>query len=185
MTYFLKAPYNFISCIYFGANYLFIDLVKNGIFREDLYYRLQVYTIHLKPLRERPEDIPELVQYFIDRYRTKMNKPIEGIHPQALELLMQYAWPGNVRELENAIERAMVVTKEKRLLREDFFLNHGGEKLEYSTDLSVENVEKAHILNVLEKNNWNISNSAKILGIDRVTIYKKLEKYGIKRPQND
>ena len=120
--------------------------VKNGIFREDLYYRLQVYTIHLKPLRERPEDIPELVQYFIDRYRTKMNKPIEGIHPQALELLMQYAWPGNVRELENAIERAMVVTKEKRLLREDFFLNHGGEKLEYSTDLSVENVEKAHIL---------------------------------------
>ena len=158
--------------------------VKTGDFREDLYYRLQVYTIHLKPLRERPDDIPELVQYFVDRYRTQMSKPVEGVDPRALETLSKYAWPGNVRELQNAIERAMVVTTNKILSPADFIFNHGEEKITYSTDLSLDSVEKAHILQVLEKNNWNISVSAKLLGVDRVTIYKKLEKYGIKRPQN-
>lgn len=160
------------------------ESVKKGDFREDLYYRLQVYTIHLNPLRDRPEDIPELVQHFVDKYRTEMNKQVEGVNPQALELLIQYNWPGNVRELENAIERAMVVLKGKVLTKDDFFLNHGDIKIEYNKDLSLENVEKAHILGVLEKSKWNISSAAKILGIDRVTIYKKLEKYGIKRPQN-
>ncbi len=160
------------------------DSVKNGEFREDLYYRLQVYTIQIKPLRERPEDIPELIPFFIDRYRVKMNKQVKGVDPRSLEMLIKYSWPGNIRELENAIERAMVVTKKNVLTPEDFNLNDGEVKLSYSTDLSMESVEKAHLLRVLEKNRWNISSSAKILRIDRVTIYKKLEKYGIKRPQN-
>lgn len=160
------------------------EAVKKGDFREDLYYRLQVYTITLKPLRERPEDIPELVTFFIKRYKEKMNKPVEGIDTEALHLLMKYPWYGNVRELENAIERAMVVSKEKLLRRKDFLLNQADDKPQFSSNISLEEVEKAHILNVLEKNNWNISNSARLLGIDRVTIYKKLEKYGIKRPQN-
>ena len=160
------------------------ESVKSGAFREDLYYRLQVYTIHIKPLRDRPEDIPELVQYFIDRYRTKMSKAVEGLDPRALEILLKYPWPGNVRELENAIERAMVVTTGKILLAGDFILNHGEEKIQYRTDMTLDGVEKEHILRVLEKNNWNISNTAKVLGIDRVTVYKKLKKYGIKRPQN-
>jgi transcriptional regulator with PAS, ATPase and Fis domain len=160
------------------------EFVKSGTFREDLYYRLQVYTIQVNPLRERPEDIPELVQYFVNRYRTEMGKPVEGVEPQALELLMKHSWPGNVRELENSIERAMVVTQNKVFSQNDFILNQAGDKIQYSTDLSLYSVEKVHILRVLEKNKWNISTSAKFLGIDRVTIYKKLQKYGIKRPQN-
>jgi DNA-binding NtrC family response regulator len=159
--------------------------VKSGEFREDLYYRLQVYTIHLNPLRERKEDISELVQFFVERYSKKMNKSVEGVEPQALEMLLSYAWPGNVRELENSIERAMVVTKTNMLSKRDFVLNQGNEKIEYHSEQSIENVEKTHILNVLNKHNWNISTTAKVLGIDRVTVYKKLEKYGITRPEND
>jgi DNA-binding NtrC family response regulator len=160
------------------------EFVKEGKFREDLYYRLQVYTIYLKPLRERPEDIPELVDYFIAYYRAKMNKPVDGIAPAALQMIMKYPWKGNVRELENAIERAMVVTQEKMLAVHDFLLNHVELHTPFKTSLSLDDVEKAHIVSVLEKNNWNISSAARILGIDRVTIYKKLQKYGIKRPEN-
>ena len=98
---------------------------------------------------------------------------------------MKYFWPGNVRELENSIERAMVVTNNKILAPEDFALNHKDEELHFNGEQSLKNIEKIHILNILENNNWNISGSAKILGIDRVTIYKKLEKYGIKRPENE
>jgi transcriptional regulator with PAS, ATPase and Fis domain len=161
------------------------DSVKRGEFREDLYYRLQVYTIHIKPLRERSEDIPELVQFFVDRYRKKMNKPVDGVEPQALNMLLSYPWPGNVRELENAIERAMVVTKNKRLTQNDFNLNEMDDTIDYTPQQSIEMVEKKHILNVLNKNKWNISATAKVLGIDRVTVYKKLKKYGITRPDND
>jgi DNA-binding NtrC family response regulator len=161
------------------------ESVKRGEFREDLYYRLQVYAIHIKPLRERVDDIPELVQFFVDRYRMKMNKPVEGVEAQVLDKLMKYTWPGNVRELENAIERAMVVTKKKILSSEDFVLNHSEDELHFNEEQSLESIEKTHLLNVLKKNNWNISSSARILGIDRVTVYKKLKKYGIKRPEND
>jgi DNA-binding NtrC family response regulator len=160
------------------------EFVKEGKFREDLYYRLQVYTINIRPLRERPEDIPELVEYFIVHYSAKMNKPVEKIAPAALQLLMKYPWKGNVRELENAIERAMVVTQGHTLNSEDFLLNHVEPPSSFKTSLSLEDVEKAHIISVLEKNNWNISNAARVLDIDRVTIYKKLQKYGIKRPEN-
>ncbi len=160
------------------------EAVKEMKFREDLYYRLQVYVIQLKPLRERPEDIPELVNYFIRRYSEKMNKPIKGIERDALDMLMTYSWPGNIRELENAIEAAMVVTHGPSLQRKDFKLNHSDQPLVFSSDLSLSEVEKNHILNVLEAHNWNITTAAKLLGIDRVTIYKKLRKYGITRPQN-
>ncbi len=160
------------------------EFVKDGKFREDLYYRLQVYTINIKPLRERPEDIPELVEHFIAHYRAKMNKAVEGIAPAALQMLMKYPWKGNVRELENAIERAMVVTQDDVLNGADFLLNHVELQTSFKTTLSLDDVEKAHIISVLEKNNWNISNAARVLDIDRVTIYKKLQKYGIKRPEN-
>lgn len=160
------------------------EAVKAGRFREDLYYRMQVYVIYLKPLRERPEDIPELVQYFIKKYRTKMNKPIEGIETDAMNMLMQYSWTGNVRELENAVERAMVVTQDRMLKSKDFWLNQTQQLPTYAADLSLAEVEKAHILNVLDQTRWNITNAASVLGIDRVTIYQKLKKYGIKRPQN-
>jgi DNA-binding NtrC family response regulator len=158
------------------------ESVKNGSFREDLYYRLKVYTIQLKPLRERPEDIPELVNHFIHKYSNKMNKPVDKIDASALNMLMKYNWSGNIRELENAVERAMVVCKGAQLTQKDFLLSQGTEKPTFNDNISLEEIEKTHILNVLEKTNWNISESARILGIDRVTIYKKLEKFGIKRP---
>ena len=158
--------------------------VKRGDFREDLYYRLQVYTIRIEPLRQRTEDIPELVNYFIQKYRDKMSKPARGITSDALKMLTGYAWPGNVRELENAIERAMVVSKGELLVKKDFSLNQAQDAETVSAGLSLEEVEKKHLLRVLERTRWNIRQSAKILGIDRVTIYKKLKKFGIDRPEN-
>ena len=177
----IKSDFRIIS----ATNTNLEESVKKGEFREDLYYRLQVYSIHIKALRERTEDIPELVQFFIERYREKMNKPVKGIDPKAMEMLLNYSWPGNIRELENSIERAMVVTKNNLLGKEDFILNQVDEKIAYHTEQSIDSVERIHILNVLQKHHWNISATAKVLGIDRVTVYKKLEKYGISRPKND
>ncbi len=158
--------------------------VERGDFRDDLYYRLQVYTIQIDPLRSRPEDIPELVAYFIKKYREKMSKPVRGIKSDALQLLIKYPWPGNVRELENAIERAMVVSEGEQLSHTDFLLNQARDINNLSSGLSLEEVEKSHLLRVLESTHWNISQSARILGIDRVTIYKKLKKFDIDRPKN-
>ncbi len=160
------------------------EALKNLTFREDLYYRLQVYVIYLKPIRERTEDIPELVNYFIRKYSQKMNKVIEGIESSALDSLMMHTWPGNVRELENAVESALVVSKGSRLTKIDFKLNNIQQTPVYSTGYSLTDIEKLHIINVLDQERWNITNAAKILGVDRVTIYKKLQKYGIKRPEN-
>jgi DNA-binding NtrC family response regulator len=160
------------------------ESVKQGFFREDLYYRLQVYTIHIEPLRQRPEDIPELISYFIQKYRIKMSKPVTGIASEAMQMLLKYPWPGNVRELENAIERAMVVSRGDQLGKTDFLLNQSDSRDMISAGLSMEEVEKKHLISVLESNRWNISQAARILGIDRVTIYKKLKKFGINRPEN-
>jgi len=109
---------------------------------------------------------------------------VQGIKAEAMQMLTRYAWPGNVRELENAIERAMVVSKETMLEEKDFLLNQPKDDENMSSGLSLEDVEKKHLLRILESNQWNISQSARILGIDRVTIYKKLKKFGIDRPEN-
>jgi len=153
------------------------ESVKKGLFREDLYYRLQVYTIHIEPLRRRPEDIPELISYFIQMYRIKMSKPVTGISSEAMQMLLKYPWPGNVRELENAIERAMVVSHGDQLGKADFLLNQTASQDMVSAGLSMEEVEKKHLISVLASSRWNISQAARILGIDRVTIYKKLKKF--------
>ena len=161
------------------------ESVKQGLFREDLYYRLQVYTINIEPLRQRPEDIPELVQHFIRVYKAKMGKGVDGIAAEALDKLIKFPWQGNVRELENAVERAMVVTQDKILSEQDFLLNENNQVAGKPGNLSLQEMEKSHLLNVLEKHKWNISASAKVLGIDRVTIYQKLKKYGIERPRDE
>jgi DNA-binding NtrC family response regulator len=160
------------------------EAVKEMKFREDLYYRLQVYVINIKPLRERTEDIPELVNYFIRRYGAKMNKPIDGIETNAMDMLMLHSWPGNIRELENTVESAMVVCRKNKLSKKDFTLNTPNGVPSYGANLSLREVEKAHILHVLDKMHWNIAQTARTLGVDRVTIYKKLRQYGISRPQN-
>src|SRR5579872_620939 len=140
-------------------------LVKAGSFRPDLYYRLHVFCIDLPPLRDRREDIPLLVNHFLNKFSQAMNKRINRVAPEAMYALQQNDWPGNVRELENAIERAMVVAQEPELREHDFILkarNHNG-----TASKSLEEIEKAHILRVLEGCGWNQTRAAEVLGIDR------------------
>lgn len=154
--------------------------VKNGIFREDLYYRLNVFTILVPPLRERRSDIPMLVQHFVQKYAMLMNKAVPEITPGAMDFFVQYDWPGNVRELENAVERAMVVEQGSQIREEDLPFQLS-EKKRIPVSDSLEEVERVHIEQVLEKMGWNITKAAKALEIDRVTLYNKIEKYGLKR----
>ncbi len=157
--------------------------VKQGIFREDLFYRLNVFTINLPPLRERRSDIPMLVDHFVKKYALQMNKAVKGLTSEAMDAVVGYSWPGNIRELENAIERAMVVGSAQYLAPGDlpFNLTESEHKVREGT---LDDIERAYILEILEKNNWNISRSAQELAIDRVTLYHKIEKYGFERPQS-
>ena len=156
------------------------SMVEKGTFREDLYYRLNVVNIYVPPLRERIEDIPLLVEYFIKKYCTSMNKPQVTIDSSALKRLEEFNFPGNVRELENMIERAIVVGNGRKISLKDLPL----EKSIISNSIeSLDDLEKTHILQILNKYSWNISRAAKALQVDRVTLYNKISKYGLK-PQN-
>ena len=157
------------------------EAVRAGTFREDLYYRLNVFSINIPPLRERKSDILVLADYFLKKYGQAMGKTIETISPEAKNVLVQYNWPGNVRELENAIERAMVVGKPPCIRPQDLPFQLS-EKNAMPVSGSLASMEKIHIVNVLEQNNWNISRSAEILQIDRVTLYNKIQKFGLKKP---
>jgi len=154
--------------------------ITDGSFREDLYYRLNVFTIVVPPIRERKTDIPILANYFMRKYAQTMGRAITGISPDAMDVLVRYDWPGNVRELENAIERAMVVGKPPAIQMDDlpFQLT---EKKKKSRTGSLSDMERDHIEGILEQNNWNISRSAEVLQIDRVTLYNKIGKYGLKK----
>jgi len=153
------------------------SMVEKGTFREDLYYRLNVMNIHIPPLRERTEDIPMLVDYFIRKYCTSMNKPLITIETAALKRLLDYPFPGNIRELENMIERSIVVGNGKKILLRDLPL--GKEVIDSSVE-SLDEFEKAFILQILNKYSWNISRTAQALKVDRVTLYNKIKKYGLK-----
>jgi DNA-binding NtrC family response regulator len=158
--------------------------IEEGKFRDDLYYRLNVISILIPPLRERKEDIPLLVEHFIEKHNIEMEKKIEGISPEALNQVMAHDWPGNVRELENTIERAMVITKGNIIKVEDLglHLQQGEVSLTVvSVDKSLKAIEREHIVKVLKENDWNIQRSAEILGIDRVTLYNKIKKYELKK----
>jgi len=154
------------------------QLVDEGKFRPDLFYRLNVFQIELPPLRDRKGDIPILVEHFIRKFSASMNKKITRVSPAAMALLDRYQWPGNVRELENAIERAMVVAQEPEIREEDFVL-----RLPISEPAArkLEDIEKAHILAVLQECKGNQTLAAEVLDIDRVTLHNKLKKYGWKR----
>ena len=152
------------------------SMVEKGLFREDLYYRLNVVNIHVPPLRERTEDIPQLVDYFIRKYCTTMNKPLITIDSGALKQLSAFSFPGNIRELENMIERAIVVGNGKKITLKDLPL---GKETINTTVESLDEMEKNHIRNILDKYNWNISAAAKALKVDRVTLYNKINKYNL------
>ncbi|MCK6447074.1 MAG: sigma-54 dependent transcriptional regulator [Planctomycetes bacterium] len=156
-------------------------LVEEGKFREDLYFRLNVFTIAMPPLRERRADIPLLAQHFLERYAKQMNRPFQDFEPAALDLLVRHAWPGNVRELANAVERALVVGKPPTVRAADLPLRPdaaGGP----ATGDSLEAVERAHVERMLARTEWNVTHAAELLEIDRVTLYNKIKKWGLVRP---
>lgn len=156
------------------------NMVDKGTFREDLYYRLNVVNIHVPPLRERPEDIPLLVDHFIKKYCLSMNKPVMTIDTSALKRIEEYPFPGNIRELENMIERAIVVGNGKKISVKDLPL---WKETVAPTLESLDDLGKKHIMQILNKYDWNISASAKALQVDRVTLYNKIKKYDLK-PNN-
>jgi transcriptional regulator with GAF, ATPase, and Fis domain len=161
-------------------------LIEEGKFRPDLYYRLNVFHIEIPPLRDRREDIPALVDYFVRKFSREMGKRITSVSPAAMNGLQQYNWPGNVRELENAVERAMVVAQEPELREPDFTLkakNCAG--LGIGDVRNLEDVERAHILRVLDECSGNQTRTAEVLGIDRVTLHHKLKKYGWNRKEKE
>ncbi|MBK7979349.1 MAG: sigma-54-dependent Fis family transcriptional regulator [Ignavibacteriae bacterium] len=160
------------------------EMVKAGRFREDLYYRLNVFNIMIPPLRERRDDIPLLVKFFIDKFSSAMNKKIKDISKDAMEFLMGYDWPGNVRELENAVERAMVVGKSDSINVEDlpFHLSTNNYDLN-GNDKSLAAMEKKYISKILSENGWNVSKTAQLLDIDRVTLYNKISKYSLRKDE--
>lgn len=156
-------------------------LVKNGRFREDLFDRLNVVSITLPPLRERKDDIPLLATYFLNKYSEENGKKISHISPEALEILIQYSWPGNVRELEHTIERAVILTRNSIILPDDLPKKiieeiKGIEKISHEELLPLKEMEKRYILRVLQQTKGNKKKAAEILGIDRTTLYRILEK---------
>jgi len=154
--------------------------IKEGSFREDLYYRLNVISFRMPSLRERKEDIPLLAEHFLHRFSQETNKAVDLIGREAIDEMMLYEWPGNVREMENAIERAVVVCKGRKILPEDLPIFRP-EYLTPPLDNTLIEMEKAHINRVLNENQWNIAKSARILGIDRSTLYGKIKRHNLQK----
>lgn len=153
--------------------------VEENSFREDLFYRLSVVPLFLPPLRERKDDIPALVEYFINKYNIKRNKTIQGVSEQTMKALMDYQWPGNVRELENVVERAVVLTENNYISPSDLSYYGLGIKEDTHQDKSLDELEKQHIDKTLKKYNGHKKRTAEVLGIDRKTLRLKIRKYGL------
>ena len=150
-------------------------LVREGRFRDDLYDRLNVVSISLPPLRDRKEDIPLLVHHFLRKLSEELQKEISHISPEALEILSQYSWPGNVRELEHAIERAVTLSTQPIILKEDLPPKILGAVKPVKL-LSLKDIERDYVLKILQQTNGNKKKASEILGIDRSTLYRILEK---------
>jgi two-component system, NtrC family, response regulator HydG len=163
--------------------------IQEGRFREDLFYRLNVVSLRMPPLRERSEDVPLLAQHFLERFSGRNRKTIRGFTPQAMDRLLRYIWPGNVRELMNAVERAVVLARSDILTEEDFSTigetqgpsSEAERELEPASGrVSLEEMERATILRTLEETGGNKSEAARRLGITRKTLHKRLKKYAAK-----
>jgi len=156
--------------------------VKEGHFRDDLYYRLNVIEIRIPPLRERREDIPLLAEHFVQRIASELGKDISGISADALKVLIDYDWPGNVRELENVIERGIVTPRNGTLVESDFtwLTQHNSAGQDWDVpDVPLSELERRAIIAVLERKRGNVKEAAASLGIDRSTLYDKLKRYEI------
>jgi transcriptional regulator with GAF, ATPase, and Fis domain len=154
---------------------------KEGRFRKDLYYRLNVFPITIPPLRERPEDISPMVAAFVAKLQKRMGKKIGAISKRSIEALKSYSWPGNVRELKNVIEHAMILSKDDTLV---VHLPDSGSP-ETNVPQDLREMERVHVVSVLEKTGWRVSGrrgAAEVLGLKRTTLDSKMKKLGIKRP---
>ncbi|MCW8960461.1 MAG: sigma 54-interacting transcriptional regulator, partial [Ignavibacteriaceae bacterium] len=158
--------------------------IKNGNFREDLYYRLNVFPITIPPLRKRKEDIPLLVNYFVNNFSKKVGKKIDTISQSMIEKLTEYNWPGNVRELENIIERAVITIEGNKLTLSEVLPKVTSTISSDGESKTLEEVEREHIIRVLEKTNWQVSGdkgAAKILGMKRTTLEARMKKLNIEK----
>lgn len=156
--------------------------LKDGKLREDLYYRLNVIPIHVTSLRDRAEDIPHLIQHMIQKYSFLTNKQISEIDSEAFDLIAGYPWPGNVRELENTIEYAFARTSDKaqiKVINLPARIREGTKNYQGLSKINIHNGEVIRILDLLEKYHWNKTKVAKIMGIGRTTLWRKMQKYGI------
>ncbi|MGE5242730.1 MAG: sigma-54-dependent transcriptional regulator [Betaproteobacteria bacterium] len=161
--------------------------VRQGRFREDLYYRLNVLPIVLPPLRQRPEDIPLLVNYYVDAYNTEFRKRVRGLTPEAMARVKTYPWPGNVRELRNAVERAMLLVDGNTLTADQFPLAQGGamrlsDRIELpGNGVDLEQLERSLVVQALERSGWNQTKAASLLGLNRDQIRYRIEKFKLER----
>ena len=163
------------------------EMLEKGEFRRDLFYRLEVFTIDVDPLRQRPSDIPVLSSYFLKSYSQACNKRLTGFSREAMDRLMSYHWPGNVRELRNVIERAVILGSGSTIHTHDLMIPDGkdggdqGPASPPERSQSLAHMEKELIKMVLEQNNWQKARSAEILGINRTTLWHKIRRYGLDR----
>jgi transcriptional regulator with GAF, ATPase, and Fis domain len=161
--------------------------VRAGRFRQDLFYRLNVIAIALPPLRERRTDIPRLVNYYIDAYNTEFRKRITGVSSEAMRLLSEYTWPGNVRELRNAVERAMLLGGGEQLVPEDFpVATPSAAPLNEDIPLpsggvNLEHLERSLVVQALRRSDWNQTQAARLLGLNRDQIRYRIEKFHLER----
>jgi two-component system response regulator AtoC len=162
-------------------------LVSQGKFREDLFYRLNVFTIFPPPLRERKDDIEFLVRHFLMKINLKLHKNVNKIPDEVLDMLKNHEWRGNVRELENTLMQAVVLSKGDVLEKDNLLLRSNLSKDEddvcIGSNVTLEELENKHIATILNKTNWEIKNTCAILGISKATLYRKIEQYSIKRKE--
>ncbi len=159
------------------------SMVAEGSFREDLYYRIAVFEIHLPPLRDRISDIPLLAEYFVRKFNRELKKNYAGISPAAMQLIMAYDWPGNIREMRNVIERAMILGSGPYIEPADLPSQFLGHSLPIPPQANLKEAmkiyERNHIYKILKDNNWNKEKTARALGIDPSTLYRKMTQLGI------
>jgi len=164
------------------------DMVEKGEFRRDLFYRLEVFTIEIDPLRQRPADIPVLSSYFLKKYSQACKKHLTGFTKQAMDQLVSYQWLGNVRELRNVIERAAILGTGSTVEAHDLMIPDGSagspaaDGTAADRPQSLAGMERNLIRKVLEQNNWQKARSAEILGINRTTLWHKIRRYGLEQP---
>jgi two-component system response regulator HydG len=155
------------------------SMVADKSFRQDLFYRINTIELDLPPLRERPEDIGPLAEFYLKQFRKKYNRPVTDISSALIKKMQQYNWPGNIRELQHAIERAVILSQEKILQPDDLFLKNSGDQPTTATGFDLEDMEKNMIVQALKRFNGNITDAARELGLSRAALYRRMEKYGL------